>query len=735
MVPPPLPLDENQRLESLLTLKILDTLPEERFDRVTQCALRLFNVPVSFISLIDSERQWFKSRQGLSISEIPRSISFCGYTINHHDLFVIPDALQDPRFSDNPLVIGEPFIRFYAGCPLTGTDKHFIGSLAIMDHIPREMKPDDLVFLRNLAYWAQNELTLGEVNRSLAESNHLLKMIVDAEPECINLISANGTVRKINPAGLEMIEADHPDQILGKSIFSIITPKDRSGFKALIEAVFRGESEKLECDIIGFKGTRRSLEILAVPFRDSKDEIIALLAVIRDITERKRNEETIRYLAYYDSLTLLPNRTLFHDRLKQAVLASLRLQKPLALLIMDLNRFKEINDTLGHHKGDLVLKEVGERLRQVVRESDTVARLGGDEFAILLPSLEDNEYAALVAQKILNVLQAPFILDGLAFEVGTSIGIAVCPDHAEEVNRLIQRADVAMYAAKGASMGFVFYSPEQDKHTAHRLALFGDLRYGIEHDELKLHYQPKIDYKTRQINGLEALVRWEHRFRGLVLPDQFISFAEETGLINPLTEWVLNEVLHQSFIWHHMGIEVPIAINLSARNFQNEAFLALVEGLLFKWDVEPRLLGLEITETAIMQDPAQALEILKKLNAMGIKLSIDDFGTGYSSLSYLRKLPVNEIKIDKTFVKDMTTNEDDSVIVRSIIDLGHNLNLKVVAEGVEDHHTWVCLETFHCDMAQGFFMTVPVSAQEITPRLREPSWNFMKGSPESKTSL
>lgn len=443
-------------------------------------------------------------------------------------------------------------------------------------------------------------------------------------------------------------------------------------------------------------------------------------AVERELREAKERrdyrqaEEMVKYLAYYDPLTGLPNRTLLQDRLKEAVSTAARENHPLAFLLMDLDRFKEINDTLGHQRGDILLQQVGARLKSVLWEPDTVSRLGGDEFAVLLPRLAAAEHINVVIQKIQNALKAPFVIEDLPIAVEASIGIVLYPDHGTDADSLIQRADVAMYIAKRSGSGCTVYSPEQNQHSPHRLALMGELRHAIEHDQLILHYQPKISLQTHRIIDVEALVRWQHPKHGMVSPGQFIVPAEQTGLIKPLSLWVLNTALNQCRVWLKAGMEIPVSVNLSARNLHDPELPDQVAGLLETSGIPPERLELEITESAIMMDPLRALEILERLSGMGVRLSLDDFGTGYSSLGYLKKLPVDEIKIDRSFVTDMTRDKNDAMIVRSTIDLGHNLGCKVVAEGVENQETWDRLAALGCDSAQGYYMSRPLPADEFS---------------------
>ncbi len=445
-----------------------------------------------------------------------------------------------------------------------------------------------------------------------------------------------------------------------------------------------------------------------------------LVFVARAAKRLRIQVEENEYQALHDTLTRLPNRTLFRDRVEQAILQARREDSRFTLLIMDLDRFKEINDTLGHRNGDLILQAIGPRLRGVLRDVDSVARFGGDEFAVLLPGTASADAAMRVASKIAVSLSRPFMLKGLTLDVEASIGISIFPDHGTDVDTLIQRADVAMYMAKEAHAGYEVYAADRDQNTPKRLALLGELRRALENKELVLYYQPKADIKTGKVDAVEALLRWQHPEHGLIFPDDFIPLAEHTGLIRPLTLYVLNEALEQSHNWQLQGIELNIAVNLSARNLLDSELPDDVAQLLETWEVDPRLLKLEITENTIMVDPPKALEVLTKLRDIGVGLSIDDFGTGYSSLSYLRKLPVDEIKIDRSFVMNMPQSENDQQIVRSTIDLSRGLGLKVVAEGVETKDIWRDLAELGCDVAQGYYLTRPIPPQELVEWLAKP---------------
>ena len=428
---------------------------------------------------------------------------------------------------------------------------------------------------------------------------------------------------------------------------------------------------------------------------------------------RRQAEENER-LALHDHLTGLPNRSLFLDRVDHALRGSARTGGGVGVLLMDLDRFKEVNDTLGHHCGDLMLKELARRLAALVRPTDTVARLGGDEFALLVPDLTHAEAGVALADRISRALQDPFVIDGLPLEVEASVGIALHPQHGDDVETLLQRADVAMYVAKETKTHYAVYDAEVDNYRPERLTLVGELRRAIENGELVLHYQPKATLVDGTVRGVEALVRWQHPERGLVAPDVFIPVAEHTGLIRPLTLFVVEQALEQCRRWREQGFELTVAVNVAMRNILDEEFPDELGRMLRKYDLDPEVLELELTETSVLADPPRAKEILQRLRDAGVSLAVDDFGTGYASLAYLSELPVDEIKIDRSFVMAMDREEQHARIVRSTIDLGRNLDLSVVAEGVESAAVWERLVELGCDSAQGYFLTKPLPAAELT---------------------
>ena len=470
--------------------------------------------------------------------------------------------------------------------------------------------------------------------------------------------------------------------------------------------------------------TRRVVEFskhmaIQQPTIKHKDELLMLEERFKLLANEIKNEtEALEYQASHDPLTDLPNRKMLNERLQSALLRSQTTNKPLVLIISDLNHFKEINDTLGHHIGDVVLQQAAERLYNTVRKSDTVARLGGDEFSILLPDTSLEE-ATMVAENITEIFKIPFVAEGHNLNVGISIGLAESPTHGNDVNILVQRADVAMYDAKRGKHCCAVYDPEQDTHNISKLELMSELRASIDSHQIEIHYQAKYNIKTGEPVGAEALLRWQHPDRGYIPPDEIIPLAEQTGLIRPLTTLVLEKAIRQCAAWHREGLQLSISINISVQCLLDDTLTSILRTLLAKYKLPAQYCILELTESDIMTDPIRAKNILLEIDTIGAHISIDDFGTGYSSLAYLKQLPVSEIKIDRSFVMEMDSDENDKVIVKTIIDLAHNLDLTVVAEGVETEESFAILKTLHCDIAQGYLLGRPVPIDRFNDTLRQ----------------
>jgi len=442
----------------------------------------------------------------------------------------------------------------------------------------------------------------------------------------------------------------------------------------------------------------------------------------RDRDELARRAEENHRLAMFDHLTGLPNRLLFFDRVTQAISAAGREGSGVGVLLLDLHRFKEVNDTLGHERGDELLRQVGPRLQGVLRASDSVARLGGDEFGIALTGLNTLSEGEDVARKLTDALDTPFVLDGIDIALGGSIGIARYPDHGDDPDQLLRRAEVAMYVAKTARAPYESYSLEQDTYSTDRLALVAELRRAIDEADLALAYQPMIDLERGMIIGVEALLRWSHASQGPIGPDVFIPLAEHSGLIGRITTYVLEAAATQAQAWREAGLDLTVSVNLSVRDLQRPGLAAAIGATLERHELPAARLQLEITEGSVMDQPDRALATLQELAGVGVGLSVDDFGTGYSSLAYLQRLPVNELKIDRSFVLGLAGSSSDGEIVRSTVGLGHNLGLSIVAEGVEDERSLAFLRDVGCDIAQGFFIARPMPADAVLEWARSSAW-------------
>ena len=466
---------------------------------------------------------------------------------------------------------------------------------------------------------------------------------------------------------------------------------------------------------------------------EEKDSVLGQIKELNQtletrVTQRTYELETanqqLEQLAMRDSLTNLPNRFCIQDKLNQFILDAKHNKTTFAVLMMDLDRFKDINDTLGHDCGDQLLIELSLRLREILRPRDLVGRLGGDEFAVLLPET-DEAGARIVSEKVLHILEPAFTIQNMGFTIGASLGIAMFPDHGDTSSAILKSADIAMYHAKHNKLDVCIYDKSLDIHSTDQLTLMSELREAINKGTLELHYQPKVDLARERIIGVEALVRWHHESRGFISPDEFIPMAEQSGLIKPLTHWVISTALAQCETWHRQGILISVSINLSVQNLQDVDFPAQVSQLLDMSQVDNKYIQFEVTESTIMTNPDYVQSVLHEMGKYGVSFAIDDFGTGYSSLSALKKLPVQELKIDKSFVMDMAVDNDDEAIVHSIIDMAHNLGLNVIAEGVENVNVTKQLLTLGCDLIQGYYISKPLPKDKITEMLSNLSWNYL----------
>jgi len=561
----------------------------------------------------------------------------------------------------------------------------------------------------------------------LRDSEAYVHAVLANVNEGIIVIGEGGIIVSFNTAA-EKIFGYSGEEIVNQNFNKLVAAEDLE-----LSGIYYKYAEQQDDDTPDFGvtkeivGLRKDFSAFPLELKTSQLKIQSkklFITSARDISDRKEAEQRIRYMASHDALTNLPNRSLLQDRIQQTLVHNQRRKLKAAVLYIDLDKFKIINDTLGHDFGDGVLKEAAARLLAEVRSEDTVARQGGDEFIILLTQISQAEDAGIIAQKLLHSLTRPINIKGKELYIGASIGIAIYPDDGETMDLLLKNGDIAMYHAKESGRGnFQFFSAKMNAQAAEKQALSSDLRHAVERNELFLVYQPVVDMLSGSIGGMEVLLRWQHPSLGLVSPVKFIPLAEESGLIISIGEWILRSACRQLIEWQQQGYEVPrLAINLSAKQFRQKALAETIAFILNETGVNPQSIGLEITESMLVHNIDEVVETLLKLSNMGLEISIDDFGTGYSSLSYLKRFPINKLKIDKSFIDDIATHADDAAIVKAIIAMAHGLQMKVVTEGVETQAQLDFLRLHGCEQYQGYLFCKPLPAAEIAGRLvRQPS--------------
>lgn len=563
--------------------------------------------------------------------------------------------------------------------------------------------------------------TTKEMENLLRRHSQEFQALVDNAPDVIARFDGEQRFLYANPA-IEMVIGVEHGECLGRTWSELgLPPASAEPWLCAMQEVFaHGEAATLECDIGLLPTGPRYFHVRMVPERDMENRVASVLVIARDISERKRHEDQLLYQASHDTLTGLPNRSLVLDRLQQAMLHAQRGRRLLAVAYLDLDHFKDINDTLGHGAGDELLRQTATRINAVLRPGDTVGRQSGDEFILLLPDIARVEDVTVVAEKILDMLARPFPLGGRDVYVTCSLGLTVFPSDGEDAETLLRNADIAMYRAKEEGRNAIrFYVPEMDARMRARVEMEHDLRLAIKRGELVLYYQPRVSLTTGAVLGFEALVRWNHPDRGLIGPDRFIGVAEDTGLIVPLGDWVLEEACRCARKWRDMGHSgVRMSVNLSARQFRDPGLVGRIEKVIAEMRLAPALLELEITESTVMHDSEAAIGILRALKKLGVLLSVDDFGTGYSSLSYLKLFPIDVLKVDRSFVRSVTTDPDDAAIVRAIVTLAHSLGLVVVAEGAEEAAQAAFLCYVKCDEMQGYYFSRPLPEGDAELLLR-----------------
>ena len=559
-------------------------------------------------------------------------------------------------------------------------------------------------------------------NQQLRQAEEKYRAIFEDAVVGIFQITPEGRPVSINRALAQMHGFDSPEHLLSaiSDVASqlFVNSGQMQEFRREMDdnRVVRGA----EVEVYRIDGIKKWVLVNMRAVRDHDGNIIFYEGTVEDVTDRKLAEEQVQFLAYYDALTGLPNRRLLQDRLEKALAGARRHNERVALLFLDLDRFKIINDSLGHSIGDLLLGEVAERLKKWARAQDTVARIGGDEFIVALTTVQDVHNVAAAAERLMDAMTGEFVVQGHSFSVSCSIGLSIFPEHGLDAETLIKNADAAMYCAKdNGRNNFRFFTEDMNAQVTERLTMENSLRLALDRQELFLVYQPQMDIATEKIIGLEALLRWRHPGLGLVPPDKFIRIAENCGLILPIGEWVLRSACAQARKWQDDGLPpLPIAVNVSAVQFRQDGFRDLIGRVLAETGLASQYLELELTESLLLSSVDVIFSVLQELKNMGLKLAIDDFGTGFSSLSYLRQFPISRLKIDRSFVRDVALNSDDAAITTAIISMAKGLNLKVIAEGVEDEAQMAFLRAHQCDEIQGYYFSRPLAPDEVVDLLR-----------------
>ncbi len=667
------------------------------------------SLPASYCDAID----------GIAIGP---SVGSCGTAAYRRERVAVSDIATDPLWADFSALALDAGLRACWSTPIFATGGALLGTFALYYREARESGADDIELVELATHIAGIAIERARAEHAARASEARYRDLFENANEPIATVTVDEEITEVNGA-FERVLGYSRAELVGTSLDDYLTPEG-------IEMSARATAQKLSGDVAGTTyeqefiakdGHRVMLDVSSRVIEED-GRPIGMQGICRDVTARKQAESELRQLselnrhqALHDHLTGLPNRSCFGQQVEHAISVADGDGSQLAVLLMDLDRFKEINDTLGHRYGDLLLVELARRLESVLRRSDTVARLGGDEFGILVRQLsESTSDLDQALERIRAALELPFEADGLPLHVEASIGVARFPAHGRDVDVLLQRADVAMYLAKETGAPYAVYDEELDRHDTASLKLLSELPRAIRDRELVLHYQPKLDIRTGVLAGVEALTRWQHPTRGLIAPGEFVPAAEKTGLIEPLTRYVLDEALGQLARWNAEGHRLRVAVNLSMRNLHDPTLPEQVEALLNKWKLSGELLTVELTESAIISDPARSSEVIRRLTELGVGVAIDDFGTGYTSLAYLARLAITQLKIDRSFVLNMRNRADDAAIVRSIITLGHDLGLEVVAEGVETKSTFDQLSLLGCDTAQGFWLSRPVPPGELT---------------------
>lgn len=733
---------DSSRLEALRRYNILDSPPDQAIDNITMLAAQLIGVPVALVDFVEADRIWAKSHFGTDVIDYPLLPGLCASAVMSDEAapYVINDAKADARTAHHPLVQGEAGIRFYAGVPLRTYDNHNIGALCVIDFKPREVTPEQLDILQMLAAIVMEIIELSakasrtsqieEIENKFKLTELQNQLILNSTAEGIHVINLDGVVIVENDAATNLLGWERGG-LLGKFAHTTLHHHhaDHSEYPVSDCPIYKtlgdGVRRHVASEVFWRKdGSSFPVEYSTSPLNDLDGNLCGTTVVFRDITNRKANEARIQHLAFYDALTNLPNRILFIDRLEQEIKKAQRHESRIVLMFIDLDRFKEINDTLGHDVGDKLLVEAAARLNGCVRTSDTVARLGGDEFTVVLNDISELGVEERIAQNITDALAKPFILNKETIYLSASTGVTIYPDDGLTTEKLLKNADQAMYAAKkmGRNCHQYFTKSMQDLATS-RLHLITDLHSGLRNNEFYLVYQPIVDLMTGSVKKAEALIRWQHPTRGLISPVEFIPVAEDIGLIVDIGQWVFEQAAQTVKHLQQLNIkDFQISVNKSPVQFTANAeahddWFEYLKSL----NLSGESICVEITEGLLIDTSNNLKEKLLAFRDFGVQVSLDDFGTGYSSLSYLNKFSIDYIKIDRSFINDSSSNKDSYALCEAIIAMAHKLNIKVIAEGVETEAHYNFLKNSGCDYGQGYYFSKPLMQNDFEAYLLEKS--------------
>ncbi|WP_412727654.1 sensor domain-containing phosphodiesterase [Alteromonas sp. D210916BOD_24] len=762
---PPISYNELDRLAVLQRLDILDTEPEERFDRITRLAQQIFNSDFCTISLIDKDRQWFKSTVNIDMKESTRDTAFCAHTILEDQYMVVPDTLDDERFVDNPFVVGDPKVRSYAGANLIVQGQR-VGTLCVFGNAPRSFSDQQVQQLIDLAKVVESELQRHDNTRLLKEI-HQYQLQFEESQKLVRvrskILEKIVTSESLSVVLREIVEAIENEYLHQKcSILLLENNRLKMGAAPSLPDFYNDAIDGVEigpelgsCGNTAFTNALTVVEDISThpywtawadiaqranlrscwsqPIRGTNNEVLGTFAIYHEdvskpspeaillieqfahiasiAIERERANQLIWHQANFDVLTALPNRNLMEEQLKHLLATAKREKTKVAVLFLDLDNFKEVNDTLGHDVGDLLLVECAKRILQCIRQDDTAARLGGDEFVILLGGAHNERFLDKLIQNLLGVISEPYLLNQKKIHSSASIGVTLFPDDADNVTSLLKNADQAMYGAKAQGKNsHRYYSKDMQESALKRLSYKNDLRYAIEHKQFYIEYQPIVDLQQNRMHKAEALIRWRHPEKGIIRPDEFIPIAEESGAIIDISNWVFEQVCEDAYRWRkQLCPDLQISVNTSPShyfcrepNIMNWLLVLLDKGL------PPHAVVLEITENLLMDANSLVSKKLFQFRQAGVGIALDDFGTGYSSISYLKKFPTDFIKIDRSFVHSMTEVSNDKVLCEAIIVMAKKLGIQVVAEGIETQEQLAILKKMGCDYAQGYYFSKPL---------------------------